>query len=77
MDLGDALNMDPELRADEIEQAAAAARVADGEPEAAPRRFDGYPRLRYCLNLLWRTPGVPFLHSLFVGFGRFFYSLGL
>jgi len=69
------LDLDPEEEADRIEQAAAAARAAAGSPPAHDGYFERYPRLRYCLELLWRTPGVPLLHSCTMGLGRLLYSL--
>ena len=77
-DVTGAIGMDPQEQANQIEQAAAAARAAEGAPVRDDGGyFDAYPRLRYCLTLLWRTPGVPALHSFCVGLGRFFYTMGL
>lgn len=65
-----------EARADRIEEAAAAARpppraAAEGESGY----FDRYPRIRYCLALLWRTPGMSLVHSLVLGLGRIFFNI--
>lgn len=70
----DSLNLDPEVRADHIEQAAAATRARDEAGNEERGYFDAYPRIRYCLALIWRMPGVPLLHSWFIKLGRLLYS---